>query len=172
MKKDLHEDFIRECNILVKESQESGDLPFGSVLVKDDEIVSRGINTAQKDITGHAEINAIKNYLSKNSRDGLRECTLYSNFEPCAMCSFVIRDYGIKKVVFAVPSPHLGGETKWPILSDKIYEPFFSQGTHEGPEIIGNILRDESQKIFDELNWKMHLSEEEINQVDKITDNE
>lgn len=160
MKNNLHEDheeFIRECNDLAKESQNSGDLPFGSILVKDGTIVSRGHNTAQNDITGHAEINAIKNFLSENPKEDLRNCTLYTNFEPCAMCSFIIRDFGIKRVVFAVPSPHLGGKTKWPILTDKIDAPFLSQGTYDGPEIIENVLKDESQIIFDELNWKMHL---------------
>lgn len=157
----VHENFIRECNNLAKESYETGDLPFGSILVKDDIIVSHGHNTAQNDITGHAEINAIKNFLSGNPREDLRECTLYTNFEPCAMCSFIIRDFGIKRVVFAVPSPHLGGKTKWPILTDKIEEPFLSQGIYEGPEIIENILKEESQKIFDKLKWKMHIPKEE-----------
>lgn len=160
MKKNPHEGFIRECNILAEESLKAGDFPFGSILVKDDIIMSRGHNTGLTDITGHAEINAIKNFLSKNSKEDLRECTLYTNLEPCAMCSFLIRDCGIKRVVFAVPSPHLGGKTKWSILTDKIDEPFFLQGNHEGPEIIENILKEESQKIFDKLDWKMHLPNE------------
>lgn len=159
MKNNLHEKFIRECNLLGEESHKSGDLPFGSLLVKDNIVVSHGHNTGLSDITGHAEINAIKNFLKNNPKEDLRECTLYTNFEPCAMCSFVIRDYGLKQVVFAVPSPHLGGKTKWPILTDTIDEPFTSQGIYEGPEVIGNILKEESQKIFDDLNWKMHYPE-------------
>ncbi len=151
-----HGKFIRICMDLASESLASGDLPFGSVLVQDGVVVAQGLNTGLVDITGHAEINAVKDFLSRKQKKELRECTLYTNFEPCVMCSFIIRDYGIKRVVFSVASPHLGGHTRWNILSAGISEPFTSQGIKDGPEIIGGVLAEEGSVLFDNLSWKMH----------------
>jgi len=153
---DHHQRFLEQCNVLARESHQAGDLPFGALLEKNGEIVATGHNTGLVDITGHAEVNAIRDFLERHNVKDLRECTLYTNFEPCAMCSFIIRDYGLKRVVFSVPSPYLGGSSRWTILADAVPEPFTSQGREYGPEIIGGILQEVSQEIFDKLGWKMH----------------
>ena len=49
---------------------------------------------------------------------GEQRCTLYSNVEPCAMCSYCIRETRIRKVVYAIRSPIMGGHSKWRILQD------------------------------------------------------
>ena len=151
-----HEAFMRECGDLAHESLKSGDLPFGSVIVRNDEIVAKGHNSGLTNITGHAEINAINDFLLRHPKHELRDCSLYTNFEPCAMCAFLIRDYGIKQVVFSVASPHVGGYTRWNILSSEIPEPFTSYGIKAGPEVIGGVLAEENSRLFDSLNWKMH----------------
>ncbi len=157
----LDQVFIKRCIELAYESQNEGDLPFGALLVKRKEIIAEGKNTGLKDITGHAEINAIKKAIENNPGLDLSECTLYSNFEPCAMCSFVIRDIGIGKVVFSVESPYLGGFSKWNILSDQtIPSLFFSFPKSKAPEIKSGILREKAQKVFDDLKWKMHRKKE------------
>lgn len=152
--------FINRCIELAEKSLKEGDLPFGAVIVKDSRIVAEGKNTGLKDITGHAEINAIKKALRINPTIDLSKCTLYSNFEPCAMCSFVIRDVGVGRVVFSVESPHLGGYSKWKILLDKTISPLFlSSGKHKPPAILKGILKEKAKEIFDNLKWKMHLKE-------------
>lgn len=147
---------MRVCGVLAHESLEMGDLPFGSLLVRNGEIVAKGHNTGRSNITGHAEINAINDFLLRHPKHELRDCSLYTNFEPCAMCAFVVRDYGIQQVVFSVASPHLGGYTRWNVLSSEIAEPFTAQGIKSGPEVIGGVLEEENYKLFDSLNWKMH----------------
>ena len=44
-----------------------GDLPYGAVIVKDDEIVVRGYNTAQtdNDVSAHGEINVLRAFTQK-----------------------------------------------------------------------------------------------------------
>ena len=52
-------------------------------------------------------------------REQLRHCTLYTNIEPCAMCSYCIRESWVGRVVYALGSPVMGGLSKWNILRDQ-----------------------------------------------------
>lgn len=151
-----YKDRIRECHQLALESMAAGDLPFGALIELEGKVVATANNDGKKDITGHAEVNAIRSFLKNYPKELLNQCTLYSNFEPCAMCSFLIRDYGIPKVIFSVHSPHLGGYSKWNILRDQIEPTYTWQGLPEPPTVIGGILESECSEIFDNLQWKMH----------------
>lgn len=151
------ENRIRRCNEIALESVSLGDLPFGSLIEHNGHIVAEAGNTGKTEVTGHAEINAIKKLLETKPDIELRECTLYTNFEPCAMCAYIIRDCGIGKVVFAVRSPHVGGYTRWSILKDYIAPPFTTNGNETAPEVVGGILEEECAKVFADLQWKMHI---------------
>ncbi|MBT8230149.1 MAG: nucleoside deaminase [Bacteroidia bacterium] len=77
--------------------------PFGALIVKDDEIISEGINkvTSNNDPTAHAEILAIRKACEKLNRFHLDGYTLYTSCEPCPMCFGAIYWSKIKRVVFA-----------------------------------------------------------------------
>jgi tRNA(Arg) A34 adenosine deaminase TadA len=62
--------------------------PFGCVIVKDGEIISRASNcvTSTNDPTAHAEITAIRDACKKLNTFQLTGCTLYTSCEPCPMC--------------------------------------------------------------------------------------
>jgi len=62
--------------------------PFGSVIVKNGEIVAEGANTvlADNDPTCHGEMNAIRGACKKLETHDLSGCTLYTTGEPCPMC--------------------------------------------------------------------------------------
>jgi len=67
----------------------------------------------------------------------LRNCSLYTTVEPCAMCSWAIREAGIGRVVFAIGSPVMGGLTRWKLLDDERLSqamPFFFR---QAPDVIG-----------------------------------
>jgi tRNA(Arg) A34 adenosine deaminase TadA len=50
-----HKKFMRRCIELAQDSLDSGDNPFGSVVVKDNEIIAEARNSAiHNDITDHA----------------------------------------------------------------------------------------------------------------------
>lgn len=143
------EKFINECIELSLNSIKNGDAPFGSIVVKDDEIISGVMNNASNRISDHAEVLALHEAHQKlNSRD-LSGCSLYTNCEPCPMCSFMIREYRISKVVFAIPSPFMGGYSKWNILEDDEltnFADFFSKP----PVVIGGVLEEEALKVFED----------------------
>ena len=62
--------------------------PFGSVIVKDGEIIGRGHNMvlADKDSTCHGEIVAIRDAEHKIGSFDLSGAELYTTGEPCPMC--------------------------------------------------------------------------------------
>jgi guanine deaminase len=62
--------------------------PFGTVVVKDGQIVGRGCNrvTTMNDPTAHAEIIAIRDACKNLGAFHLGGCELYASCEPCPMC--------------------------------------------------------------------------------------
>ena len=108
MKNDIY--FIKRCEILAAEVA-NGDAPVGSIISKDDEIISEAIEASKNknDITCHAELEAIRLAVKKLKTNDLSDCTIYSTHEPCIMCSYAIRFYKIKKVVFQHAVNYLGG---------------------------------------------------------------
>lgn len=62
--------------------------PFGCVIVRRGEIVSRGNNrvTSTNDPTAHAEVTAIREACRTLETFQLTDCELYTSCEPCPMC--------------------------------------------------------------------------------------
>ena len=77
--------------------------PFGACVVKDGEIIGKGINRVIKDHdpTAHAEIVAIRNACKKIDSHDLSGCELYTSCYPCPMCLSAIIWSNIKKVYYA-----------------------------------------------------------------------
>ena len=85
------------------QSVKSGGGPFGSVIVKNNKIISEGMNrvTKSNDPTAHGEIVAIRN-ACKNLKDfSLKGCELYTSCEPCPLCLSAIYWSRIDKVYYA-----------------------------------------------------------------------
>lgn len=105
---------------LAKKSYKKKEVPVGCVIVLDEEIVGEGFNRviAEKDISSHAEINAIKQASKKTNNYRLNNSVMYSTLEPCHMCAKAIIDARIDEIIFAAPEPKTGS-----IISiDNIYE--------------------------------------------------
>ena len=81
----------------------SGGGPFGSVIAKDDKIISEGMNrvTVINDPTAHGEITAIRQACKKLNTFDLKGYELYTNCEPCPMCLSAIYWSHIDKVYYA-----------------------------------------------------------------------
>ncbi|MFO7828609.1 MAG: nucleoside deaminase [Bacteroidales bacterium] len=96
------EDFMREAIKLSIKNVEMDGGPFGAVIVKDGEIIAKGVNrvTANNDPTAHAEINAIREAAQKLGTFDLTGCEIYSSCEPCPMCLGAIYWAHLDKVYF------------------------------------------------------------------------
>ena len=76
--------------------------PFGTVIVKDGEVVAAGHNMvlANNDATAHGEIEAIRAAGLKLHTYDLKGCTLYTTGEPCHMCLCACMWANIDKIYY------------------------------------------------------------------------
>lgn len=76
--------------------------PFGSVIVKDGQIVGRGHNRVlyKKDPTCHGEMEAIRDACQNLDTFDLSGCALYTTAEPCPMCLGAILWANIKTIYY------------------------------------------------------------------------
>jgi len=65
-----------------------------------------------RDVTRHAEAVALTEAQRTLGCTSLDDCTLYANVEPCALCSYAIREARIGRVVYGVSSPVMGGHPR------------------------------------------------------------
>lgn len=139
--------FMQRCINLAKTSLDFGDAPFGSLIAKGGELISESVNDSNRRISEHAEVIVLDKAHHKLGTADLSGLTLYTSCEPCPMCSFMIREYKISRVVFALHSPFMGGYSKWKILQDaglQQFPPFF----REVPEIISGFMEEESAEVM------------------------
>ncbi|MGC3944867.1 MAG: nucleoside deaminase [Chryseolinea sp.] len=104
-----HTEYLNRCLELAQLATAEGESPVGSVVVLKGQVIGEGYEKSRqlKDVTRHAEVVAILDAVSK-----LGDCkgaTLYTNVEPCILCSYVIRHHQIATVVFSKHSGELGG---------------------------------------------------------------
>ena len=99
----MDKDFMKIAIELAEENVKNGGGPFGAVIVKDGEIVGKGVNTvtSSNDPTAHAEVNAIRNACKNLSSFQLDDCEIYSSCEPCPMCLGAIYWARPNKLYFA-----------------------------------------------------------------------
>ena len=95
--------FMSRAIELSIESVKSGGGPFGSVIIKNNEIISEGMNrvTKNNDPTAHGEIVAIRNACKNLNDFSLKGCELYTSCEPCPMCLSAIYWSRIDKIYYA-----------------------------------------------------------------------
>jgi len=98
------EKFMRIAIDLAKKGMTKGaGGPFGAIVVKDGEIISKGYNkvTSKNDPTAHAEVVAIRKACKKLGTFQLDDCTVYTSCEPCPMCLGAIYWARPKQVFYA-----------------------------------------------------------------------
>lgn len=140
-----YEFFMRRCIELALMAKSRGDSAVGSVVVKDEKIVGEGIEGGKthKDITFHAEVEAIREAVKNLETTNLSGCILVTTHEPCILCSYVIRHHKISTVVVGVSSGEIGGfSSQYPILKDsriKIWT--------DPPKVIMGVLEEECRQL-------------------------
>jgi tRNA(Arg) A34 adenosine deaminase TadA len=95
-------DFAERTIEIARASVEDGGLPFGTVIVKDGEILAEGRNLVPEthDPTDHAEIRAVRAACQKLGTEYLTGCTVYAIAHPCPMCLAALYHAAPDEVVF------------------------------------------------------------------------
>lgn len=153
-----HTPFLREAIALSRSSVARGDEPFGSVLVKDGEVLLRAENSVftGHDMTNHAELNLVK--LAAQHYDGafLAECTLYTSTEPCAMCAGSIFWSGLGRIVYACSEARLGEIAG---IGLNVPSRAILQTGSRHVDVVGPIIEEEAAEVHRQF-WPRHLGKE------------
>jgi tRNA(adenine34) deaminase len=131
-------EFMQHALALAARAQESGEVPVGALLVKNDEIVASGYNRpiAAHDPTAHAEIEALRAGGAKLGSYRLTDTILYVTLEPCVMCAAAIVHARVRRVVFGAWDPRAGG-------AGSIVNVFSLPGLNHRVDVFGGVLADE-----------------------------
>lgn len=132
---------------LAQRSREEGNHPFAALVADaSGKTLAEAMNDIHADCTSHAELVAVRLASSKFNPVQLRDATLYSSAEPCAMCAGAIYWSGISRVVYALSEERLlsltGNHPENPTLSLPCRE-VFARGQRE-IEVAGPMLEDEA----------------------------
>ncbi len=148
----LDTQMLRRCIELSRQATRRGENPFACIICDGDRIVAETTTRAARDgdITRHAEMIAISEAQHTLGTAKLAHCAIYSNVEPCAMCAFCIRETGIRRVVYSIASPVMGGCSKWNILGDAELSDALPEVFGAPPEIIGGLLEEEAERVWRE----------------------
>jgi len=104
---------LRRAVDLAVQNARGGQLPFGAVVSRGDDVLAAGVNTALRDHdpTAHAEVAAVRAACRTLGTLSLAGCTLYSSCEPCPICHAVAIAAEVDRIVYAAPKewvPDLG----------------------------------------------------------------
>ena len=89
---------------------ERGEVPVGAVVVCRDRIIARAHNLTEtlRDVTAHAEMQAITAASNALGAKYLTNCTLYVTVEPCVMCAGAIAWSQVSRLVFGAADEKRG----------------------------------------------------------------
>lgn len=144
--------YLKQSIDLARRARERGNHPFGSVLVdRSGRVLLEGENTVvtERDCTGHAESNLMREATQHYSPEQLAGSTLYASTEPCAMCAGAIFWGGVRRVVFALSSEQLGQFTRpdEPSLRMSCRD-VFARGS-EPTEVVGPVELPEARAVHE-----------------------
>lgn len=144
-----HESHMRRAFALARSAVDRGDRPFGSVLVRDDEVVMEASNrvVTEDDLRRHPELHLAHRARRELDRAARRETVMYTSTEPCPMCAGGLRYAELGRIVYSVGGDEIGAFTgdAAPVRSAAILEGV--------TEVDGPVLNDEGRQLHDEFDW-------------------
>lgn len=101
---------MREALLLAASAAAAGEVPVGAVVVRVGRVVGRGENRQIRDSdpTAHAEVVALREAARELGDHRLRDTTLYSTLEPCAMCAGALVNARVARLVFGTRDLRFG----------------------------------------------------------------
>jgi len=143
------EHYMRQALALAAKALEYGEFPIGAIVVLDDEILGQGTATEQREkrFLGHAELVALETAdRLQLSFDERRRARLFTNLEPCLMCTGAAMSFFLGEIVYGLESPADGGiglVQAWPRKEEDL-------PGYQVPRITGGVLREKSIRLFEE----------------------
>ena len=148
-----HEKFMAMAIEEARAGVQRGEQPFGSVVVRDGEVVGRAFNVVNStgDPTAHAEVMAVRNTAANLKTPNLKGGTLYTSCDPCPMCAGSMMFSGIEQLVIGARSAKLA-ELQGRRPRDYTAESLAEQ-MHLLLEVTRGVLQSEAEEVLGEYNW-------------------
>lgn len=131
--------FMQQALRQARLAADRGEIPVGAVMVVDGRIVGAGHNLTEalRDVTAHAEMQAITAAAAERDAKYLTDATLYVTLEPCLMCAGAIGWAQIRRIVIGARDPRRG------FSSLTSASPF-----HPKAEVVWNVCADQCLKLI------------------------
>jgi len=138
---DVH--FMRIALERAREALSSGEVPVGSVLVKDGAVIATGANRpiAARDPTAHAEIEALRAGARMLDSYRLPDTSLYVTLEPCPMCAAALVHARVRRVVFGAFDARAGA-------AGSAIDIFRLDGLNHRVDVFGGVLAEECSALL------------------------
>ncbi len=96
------DDYLDKLLDLALIAKNNDDIPISAMVIEGQKIIGYGYNTREKEknILGHAEINAIIMATQKKENWNLQGTTMIVTLKPCSMCMEIIKQTRIDKVYY------------------------------------------------------------------------
>ncbi|MDC6383774.1 nucleoside deaminase [Flagellimonas taeanensis] len=129
--------FMKKALQQAETAFEIGEVPVGAVVVVNNRIIGSAHNLTERlrDVTAHAEMQAItaaSNFLGGKYLHG---CTLYVTLEPCQMCAGALYWSQVSKVVYGAADLERG----FSVVGGNL---------HPKTEILGGVMENEASELL------------------------
>ena len=106
--------FMRKALVEAEAAFAMDEVPVGAVVVINQQIIARAHNLTErlKDVTAHAEMQAITSAANFLGGKYLKGCTLYVTLEPCVMCMGALYWSQLDRIVFGAFDEKRGYQSK------------------------------------------------------------
>ena len=137
----IDEQYMRKALAEAEAALREGEIPIGAVVVAGGRIIARGHNLTEtlRDVTAHAEMQAITSAANELGGKYLSDCTLYVTVEPCVMCAGAIGWAQIRRIVYGTPDEKRG------------YRRYAPQALHPKATVVAGVLAAECRQIMQDF---------------------
>jgi tRNA(adenine34) deaminase len=107
---ELDAQWMRQALKAAREAREREEVPVGTCVVSDGELLAVCGNRTRTDCdpTAHAEIIALREAAAKAGNFRLTDAVVYSTIEPCAMCAGALIQARVKRLVYGARDDRAG----------------------------------------------------------------
>ncbi len=136
-----HEYFMKEALKEARLAYEKDEVPVGAIVVASNTVIARAHNLTEtlKDVTAHAEMQAITAAANLLGSKYLEGCSLYVTLEPCVMCAGALFWSQVSDIVYATADTKRG--------YTRINQPLL----HPKTMVVSGILENESSLLLKEF---------------------
>lgn len=117
------------------------EIPVGAVVVANGQVIGRGHNLTEtlRDVTAHAEMQAITAAAESLGGKYLTGCTLYVTVEPCVMCAGAIGWSQLGRLVYGASDEKRG------------FRRFAPEALHPKTVVVNGVLEEECAELMKEF---------------------